>query len=118
MKHATVEDVTASSPHPIPTHPTYSSRGAGYHTIHAIHKLLQANAQAIDTHLGGDTLGHLCIIVSPAAYAIVAPTAPREIQHLQDGTPQPLKEGVHRPKSAQEITFGRRMLTHSEPTAL
>jgi hypothetical protein len=30
--------------------------------------------RAIDTHLGGGALGHLCLIVSDAAYAIIAPT--------------------------------------------
>jgi hypothetical protein len=69
MKYAAIEDVIASFPHPIlPT-----VRG-GYHTIHTIHKLLQTNARAIDTHLGGGGLGHQGIIISPAAYAIVAPT--------------------------------------------
>jgi hypothetical protein len=47
-----------------------------YHTIHSIHKLLQANARSIDAHLGGGALGHLGIIVSVALYAIVAPTHP------------------------------------------
>jgi hypothetical protein len=45
-----------------------------YQTIHAIRKLLQAIARAIDTYLGGGALGHLGIIVSEAAYAIVAPS--------------------------------------------
>jgi hypothetical protein len=43
-----------------------------YQTIHAIRKLLQANDRAIDTHLGGG-LGHLGLVVSDAAYAMVAP---------------------------------------------
>jgi hypothetical protein len=44
-----------------------------YHTIHTIQKLLHANARAIDTHLREEDLGHLGIIVSYAAYAIIAP---------------------------------------------
>jgi hypothetical protein len=71
MKYATVEDVVAIFPHPI----LPSVQGElDYQDIHAIRKLLQANARDIDTHLGGGALGHLGIIVSEAAYAIVAPT--------------------------------------------
>jgi phage gp36-like protein len=61
MKYATVEDVIASFPHPIL--PTVQSK-PDYQTIHTIWKLLQENSRAIDTHLGGGTLGHLGIIVS------------------------------------------------------
>jgi hypothetical protein len=34
---------------------------------------LQANSRAIDTHLGGGTLGHFCLIISDASYAMIAP---------------------------------------------
>jgi hypothetical protein len=44
-----------------------------YQTIHVIRKLLQANARAIDTHLGGGSLGHMGLIVSDASYAMIAP---------------------------------------------
>jgi hypothetical protein len=71
MKYATVEDILASFPHPIL--PTVQGE-LDYHTINANRKLLQANARAVDTHLGGGALGHLGLIVSDAAYAIVAPT--------------------------------------------
>jgi hypothetical protein len=83
MKYATVEDAIASSPHPIL--PIVQGE-PDYHTIHAIRKLLQANTRAINTHLGGGALihlglivydvalGHLCLIFSDAAYAIVTPT--------------------------------------------
>jgi hypothetical protein len=70
MKYATVEDVKASFPQPI------LPPGQGepdYQTIHAIRKLLQANARAIDTHFGGGALGHLGIIVSDASFAMIAP---------------------------------------------
>jgi hypothetical protein len=70
MKYATVEDVIASFLHPIlPT-----VQGEPYcQTIHAIRKLLQANARAIYTHLGGGGLGHLGLIVSDASYAMISP---------------------------------------------
>jgi hypothetical protein len=71
MKYATVGDVVARFPHPIL--PTLQGE-PDYQTIHAIWKLIHANAQAIDTHLGGGALGHLCLIVSDAVYAIFAPT--------------------------------------------
>jgi hypothetical protein len=71
MKYATLEDVVASFPRPIL--PTVQGE-PDYQTIHATRKLLQANARAIDTHLGGGALGHLVLIISDAAYAIIAPT--------------------------------------------
>jgi hypothetical protein len=70
MKYATVEDVIASFPHPIL--PTFQGEPDDQ-TIHAIRKSLQANSRAIDTHLGGGTLGHLGLIVSHASYAMIAP---------------------------------------------
>jgi hypothetical protein len=70
MKYATVEDVIASFPHPVL--PTVQGE-PDYQTIHAIRKSLQANSRAIDTHLGGGTLGHLGLIVSDASYATIAP---------------------------------------------
>jgi hypothetical protein len=71
MKYATLEDIVAIIPHPTP--PTVQGE-PDYQTIHAIRKLLQANAQAIDTHLGGGAFGHLGLIFSDAAYTIIAPT--------------------------------------------
>jgi hypothetical protein len=70
MKYATVEGIIASFPHPIL--PTVQGE-PDYQTIHAIRKLLQANARAIDTHLGGGDLGDLGLIVSDASYTIVFP---------------------------------------------
>jgi hypothetical protein len=70
MKYVTVEDVIVSFPHPI----LATVQGEpDYQTIHAIRKSLQANSRAIDTHLGGGTLGHLGLIVSDASYAMIAP---------------------------------------------
>jgi hypothetical protein len=45
-----------------------------YQTIHATRKFLQANSRAIDTQLGGGTLGHLVLIISDASYAMISPT--------------------------------------------
>jgi hypothetical protein len=70
MKYATVEDVIVSFPHPVL--PTVQGE-PDYQTIHAIWKFLQANSRAIDTHLGGSTLGHLGLIVSDASYDMIAP---------------------------------------------
>jgi hypothetical protein len=71
MKYATVEDVIPSFPHPVL--PTIQGE-SDYQTIHATRKSLQANSRAIDTHLGGGTLGHLGLIILDASYAMIAPT--------------------------------------------
>jgi hypothetical protein len=71
MKYATVEDVMASFPHLVL--PTVQGE-PDYQTIHATRKFLQANSRAIDTHLGGGTLGHLGLIISNASYAMISPT--------------------------------------------
>jgi hypothetical protein len=75
MKYSTIEAVMASFPHPIL--PTVQGE-PDYQTIHATRKFLQANSQAIDTHLGGGTLGHLGIIIFDAAYAMISPTTNEE----------------------------------------
>jgi hypothetical protein len=75
MKYSTVEDVLACFPHPIV--PTVEGE-PDYQTIHAIRKFLQANSRAIDTHLGGGTLGHLGLIVSDAAYSNIPPPTAEE----------------------------------------
>jgi hypothetical protein len=71
MKYSTVENVMASFSHPIL--PPVQGK-TDYQTIQANRKFLQANSRAIDTHLGGDTLGHLGLIISDASYAMIAPT--------------------------------------------
>jgi hypothetical protein len=71
MKYSTVEDVMASFPHPLlPT----AQGEPDYQTIHATRKFLQSNSRAIDTHLGGGTLGHLGLILLDASYAMIYPT--------------------------------------------
>jgi hypothetical protein len=70
MKYSTVEDVLASFPHPIL--PTVEGE-PDYQTIHATRKFLQANSRAIDTHLGGGTLGHLGLIISDVSYSNISP---------------------------------------------
>jgi hypothetical protein len=70
MKYSTVEDVVARFPHPIL--PTVEGE-PDYQTIHATRKFLQANSRAIDTHLGGGTLGHLGLIILDSSYSIIAP---------------------------------------------
>jgi hypothetical protein len=64
MKYSTVEDVMASFPHQII--PTVEGE-PDYQIIHATRKFLQAKSRAIDTHLGGGTLGHLGLIISDAS---------------------------------------------------
>jgi hypothetical protein len=71
MKYTTVEDVMASFPRPVL--PTVQGE-PDYQTIHATRKFLQANSRAIDTHLGGGTLGHLGLVISDSSYAMISPT--------------------------------------------
>jgi hypothetical protein len=104
MKYSTVEDVMASFPHPIL--PTVEGE-TDYQTIHATRKFLQANSRAIDTHLGGGTLGHLGLIISDASYSIIAPTtaeapplwetpdAPGRAPATTDGTAAQLSAARH-----------------------
>jgi hypothetical protein len=70
MKYSTVDDVIASCTHPVL--PTVQGE-TDYQTIHATIKFLQENSRAIDTHLGGGTLGHLGLIISDTAFAMIAP---------------------------------------------
>jgi hypothetical protein len=69
MKYSTVKDVMASFPHPII--PPVEGE-PDYQTINATRKFLQANSRAIDTHLGGRTLGHLGLIISDVSYSNIA----------------------------------------------
>jgi hypothetical protein len=107
MKYATVEDFIASFPYPIL--PTVQGE-PDYQTIHAIRKLLQANSRAIDTHLGGGTLGtlgHMGLVVSDAFYAMIAPetdagptlwvspTAPGRAPGNTDGTAAQISAAQH-----------------------
>jgi hypothetical protein len=95
MKYADVEDIIESFPHPV----LLTVQGEpDYQAIHATRKSLQANSRAVDTHLGGGTLGHLVLITSDASYAMIAPTtdtgptlwispqAPRRAPANTDGT--------------------------------
>jgi hypothetical protein len=70
MKYSTLEEVMASFPHPIL--PTVEGE-PDYQTINATRKFLQANSRAINTHLGGGTLGHLGLIISDVSYSNIAP---------------------------------------------
>jgi hypothetical protein len=104
MKYSTVEDVLASFPHPIL--PTVEGE-PDYQTIHATRKFPQANSRAIDTHLGGGTLGHLGLIISDAAYSNIAPptaeappfwetpNAPGRAPATTDGTAAQLSAARH-----------------------
>jgi hypothetical protein len=70
MKYSTVKNIMSRFPHPVL--PTVQGE-PDYQTIHATRKLLKANSRAIETHLGGCTLGQLVLIISDAFYAMIAP---------------------------------------------
>jgi hypothetical protein len=104
MKYSTVADVTASYPHPIL--PPLEGE-LDYQTISATRKFLQANLPAIDTHLGGGTLGHLGLIISDVSYSNIAPptadaptfwetpNAPGRAPATTDGTAAQLSAAPH-----------------------
>jgi hypothetical protein len=128
MKTPSVEDTIASFPRPILT----TVQGEpDYHTIHSIRKLLQANSRSIDSHLGGGALGHLGIIVSVAAYTIVAPTHPwinpvapgRAPTEITGGTAAQLSAERHRweeavTKSTVEQALKKQIIMVFEPMYL
>jgi hypothetical protein len=104
MKYSTVEDVMASFSHPIL--PTVEGE-LDYQTIHATRQFLQAIARAIDTHLGGGTLGHLGLIISDVSYSNIAPptadsptlwetlSAPGRAPATMDGTAAQISAARH-----------------------
>jgi hypothetical protein len=104
MKYSTVEDVITIFPHPIL--PTVEGH-TDYQTIRATRKFLQANSRAIDTHLGGGTLGHLDLIISDDSYAMIAPptseaqkmwvtpNAPERAPATTDGTAAQISAARH-----------------------
>jgi hypothetical protein len=104
MKYSTVEDVMASFPHPII--PTVEGE-PDYQTINATIKFLQANSRAIDTHLGGETLGQLGLIISDVSYSNIAPptadsptlwitpSAPGRAPSTTDGTATQISAARH-----------------------
>jgi hypothetical protein len=69
MKHATLEDVIYSFPHPVLPSVTGEP---DYHTLHAIRKMLRDSARSIDNHLGWGVFGHLGVIISDAAYEMIS----------------------------------------------
>jgi hypothetical protein len=70
MKYATVENVISCFTHPVL--PSVNGK-PDYHTLHAIRKMIRANACSIYTHLGGGSFGHIGIIMSDAAYEMISP---------------------------------------------
>jgi hypothetical protein len=104
MKYTTFEDVLASFPHPV----LATVEGEpDYQSIHATRKFLQANSRAIDTHLGGGTLGHLGLIILDASYDMIAlttdsgptlwttPQAPGRAPAKTDGTAAQISTARH-----------------------
>jgi hypothetical protein len=103
MKYATIEDGMASFPHPVL--PTFQAE-LDYQTIHATRKFLQANSRAIDTHLGGGTLGHLGLIISDAYYAMISPTTDAR-QTLWETQQAPMWAPANTDGTAAQISAAR-----------
>jgi hypothetical protein len=69
MSYSIIDSIMTSFPHPIlPT----AKVEQHYQTIHATIKFLQTNSRAIDIHLDEGTLGHVGLITSDAAYAMIS----------------------------------------------
>jgi hypothetical protein len=103
MKYSTVEDVMASFPHPI----LLTVEGEpNYQTIHATIRFLQANSRAIDTHLGGGTLGHLGLIISDASYSNTDPPTAGE-ETLWETTNAPGRAPATTDGTAAQISAAR-----------
>jgi hypothetical protein len=103
MRSSTFEYVIASFPHPV----LATVQGEpNYQTIHATRKFLQANSPAIDTQLGGGTLGHLGLIISDASYTMIAPATADE-QALWITTQAPGKAPATTDGTAAQISAAR-----------
>jgi hypothetical protein len=112
MKYTTVEDVMASFTQTVL--PTVQGEPY-YQTIHATRKFFQANSRAIDTHLGGGTLGHLGLIISDASYAMIAPTT--EAGPTLWKTPQaPGRAPANTDGTAAQISAARHILEEDVQT--
>jgi hypothetical protein len=105
MKYSTVEDFMASFPHPV----LPAVQGdPDYQTIHATRKFLEANSRAIYTHLGSGALGHLCLIISDASYAQIAPTT-NDKQTLWVTPPAPGRAPAATDETAAQISAARHL---------
>jgi hypothetical protein len=105
MKYSTVEGVMASFPHPVL--PAVQGE-PDYQKIHATRKFLQANSRAIDNHLGGGTLGHLCLIILYASDAQIAPTT-NDQQKLWVTPPDPGRAPAVTDGTASRISAARHL---------
>jgi hypothetical protein len=95
----------ASFPHPV----LPAEQGeTDYQTIHAIRKFLQSNSRAIDTHLGGGTLGNLGLIILDASYDQIAPTTNNE-PTLWVTPPAPSRAPAPTDGTASQISAARHL---------
>ena len=76
---------------PIDGKPTYAM-------LHAMHELLNFNAASVSTNLGCSTLGHLCLTLFPAVYAILSTT--RVVPPPNPGATPIILTGATGPESA------------------
>ena len=86
-----VESFENPSISPIDGEPTYA-------TLHAMHELLNLNAESVNTNLGCGTLGHLCLTLSPTVYATVLTT--RFVPPCNNGAIPVIPAGATGPEAA------------------
>jgi hypothetical protein len=103
MEYATVEDAISSFPSPVL--PSVTGK-PDYHTLHAIRKMLRANARSIDTHLGRGAFGHLGVIISDTVYGMISPLHAWENPELPGRAPTVIEGGG----TAAQISAAKHLL--------
>ena len=66
--------------------------------IHGMHEILNSNAASVNTKLGCDTLGHLCITLPPTVYTTLLAT--RVVPPTNTGSKPAILEGTTKTKAA------------------
>ena len=68
-----------------------------YVTIHAMHDLLNSNADSFTTNLGCSNIGHMCLTLSPTVYVTLSTT--RVVPPTNTGETPVIPAGANRPKA-------------------
>ena len=84
------------------------NREPAYATLHAMHELLNSNAESVATNLGCSTLGHLCLTLSPTVYVTLSTT--RVVPPLNPGATPVIPAGAIGPE-ATSIRYAQDAVT-------
>jgi hypothetical protein len=108
MKNAKVEEFIVIFPHPILS--TVQGEPE-YHTMQSIRKLLRANTRPVEIYLGGGALGHLGVIISIVAYAIITPAHPLVNPTAPGRTPAEIDGGAAAQLAAERHRWEEAVIT-------